>query len=203
MTPTADNYGDDHTNAIYRLRLLLGHYDGTIRAWLSLTVSIYVIVGIWFHDATNLIWWPFIVTFVAVSAAGIWGASLHRRTLCEREANAIDLVLDPQAAVTKHDRRLKVAHRAKLTRRDRGIVYATVAATLLAIYGMSRLWPLGADIITTVALGCLCIAAFYLDFARMTHARLQPWCKYCRHGGRGPRDNTRTPRPDPVDSKTI
>lgn len=202
MTPTADSYGDDHTNPIYRLRLLLGHYNGTITAWSSLALSTYLIAGIWFHATTHLIRWPFITAFAVATAASMWGASLHRRTLCEREANAIDLVLDPQAAITKHDRRLKVAHRAALTRRGNHIVLTLAAATLLAIYGIRHLSPLAADIAATALLLMLSPGAFYLDFARMTHARLQPWCPYCRKRGHGDDETTPTPTPDPVGHNT-
>ncbi len=171
------------------LWLSLGHYSNHLTAAASLTGAAAVLiftatgVGVVSHLLLGLV-----VAVYAVWAVSATAERTHHRSLCPRELDEAP-VLDPQPAVDRKRRELRVWH----SRRRRRFVPLVVGMLFFALY---VLVPTGKTWIFAVGFVCSALISAYLVYVDITHQRLHPWCPYCRHGGRGPRGFR---IPDPTD----
>lgn len=102
------------------------------------------------------------------------------RMLCPRCAE--DVPLDPDRAVKRHDRSLRIFHRAHLT-----AVVLTLSLSALFIPGECRR-------VIAVAMAAVYSVLVLANVVSWRHARLYPWCPHCRRWDDGGR---REPSPDP------
>lgn len=111
----------------------------------------------------------------------------HEARLCERCIAATPL--DPQKAVNRWDRLLRVYHSKKVLI---GMTISVVAWFFTAPWVAGHHWWGNA-----ISLVALLVIAVILTTSHV-HRRLYPWCPYCRWGGRG--DAEVVPDPDPAAS---
>ncbi len=113
----------------------------------------------------------------------------HEARLCERCIAATPL--DPQKAVNRWDRVLRISHSKK----------ALITMTFLVV-----VWFFTAPWITAehhwwgnaINVAALLVVAVIVTTMHV-HRRLYPWCPYCRWGGRGGQEEA-VPDPDPAAS---
>ncbi len=168
-----------------RAWLTLGHFSNHISAVASLTAAAYVLVSTATDTARDVLIGLALAVY-AVCFVSVAAERTHRRSLCPREISEAP-VLDPQAAVDRHARTLRVWHSWW------HVVPSVVGLVYISIYVSApntvRTW------VFAVGFGATAIMSAYLTYVEVTHRRLYPWCPHCRHGGRGPR-GFHVPTPD-------
>lgn len=203
MTSTAGSYDNgEGRSVIHKAGLLIGHYSSHINIYLMAFLSARAAAGIWYHPDGNLsraIHSASTILALAVLAASLCGERIHKQNLCMRDLHAAP-ILDPQGAIDKNMRRLRLIH----TRRSAIYLMAAALAflTLVFIADKARAWPLGAKAGTTAVMLMMGALVSYIDLARITHQRLQHWCPLCRRGPGNNDEVTPAPTPDPVGAKT-
>lgn len=192
MTSTAGDHAG-RESLVHRIAMWLGHYEPRISPVSDVAVLGYVLLTLWFSIQPV----GAIVYFVLVSVnlvAMFCSDFVHGRNLCPRDID--DTLLDPQGAVDKNLRRLSWMHGG----RQRVLTTAaplTMIALLVSVTGLAHLpWPVRA-VATALAIAAA-LVTMYASLSMHTHRRLQPWCPWCRHGGRGPRSQATAPDPQPV-----
>jgi hypothetical protein len=117
---------------------------------------------------------------------GMAASIRHFELLC---TTCLDRVPDDAPVqVKRKDRALRFVH---WSRRRIGLVGIGVLVTVIA-----------ADLVDALAWLAVPLWALFVfdEWAVQFHARVVPWCPYCRGGGGGPREAS--PTPDPVGVKT-
>lgn len=139
-----------------------------------------VIYGVttWFPDL------PGWITALVVLAAGgsIWVVIQHTRELCDKCLG--DMPLDPDKAVKRNMRLLRLIHHMKKPAIVLGVIF------IVSIALPKHWWE--AHVLSDL----LFVAITYWLFAVMRHNRLEPWCPWCRDDGDG---DTFEEVPDPTD----
>lgn len=193
MTSTAAGDHAGRESWGHRTAMWLGHYEPRISPVSDVGVVGYVLFTLWFSIQPVGVTVYFVVVSVHLVAM-FCSDAVHGRNLCPRDID--DTLLDPQGAVDKNLRRLSWMHGGRQR------VLTTVAALTMIglLVGVGALvhlpWPVRA-MATALAIVAGTVTV-YGSLSMHTHRRLQPWCPWCQHGGRGPRSQATAPDPQPV-----
>jgi hypothetical protein len=113
--------------------------------------------------------------------------SYHEERLCERCIAATPL--DPQKAVTRWDRFLRLYHHMRVVKI---LTFAIIVWFFAGPWvGGHHWWAYAINVVAFLLIG----VTFTMTH---THRRLYPWCPYCKWGGRG--EPEVVPDPDPAAS---
>lgn len=202
MTTSSDEAPGSRFTGWQRAMLRLGHLYGRFSTLCLLSLLALNTAQLWLPDDAQ----RNIAGDIALVASLVYvGGSMlrdryHGRMPCTA---CLDLEpwLDPQGAVEKHDRQLRLWHHPWYRRGLVLILGWFVMTTLFSatITGTNHQLPVphwvGASIGTALYL-VLFVAIRTAFNAGNQHKRLRPWCPGCRNGGRGPRARI-TPQPSP------
>lgn len=175
-----------HRGILLRAAVASGHLFGRAEPLLNLFLWILILNRGSLTGAAKVVVGSVLLTGVACEI-------IHDRRLCGRCMDALPL-LDPQAAVDTHKAKLRLTH----NRRAGLLLMAVTALPIAVALTPSHVWSTPAKIILAAVAGAGLVALTYTSHARKVHARLQPWCPWCRPGGGGPGEDTPAPTPDPA-----
>jgi hypothetical protein len=167
--------------AIRRATFWLGHYFAPI-----FYGSTAVLGTIWYKPPPP---WLVVIPYIVLVLSGTFAMAYHENDFRCKHCFAAVPFLDPQGAVDRRRRELRLYHR-------RGLYVGLQVVSLIvgvvippSIFGYAW-WFLGVRVFTFAVIGG------YMTWVTITHNRLRPWCPHCpRWGG----DDDPAPRePDPV-----
>jgi hypothetical protein len=179
---------------LHTLAMLLGHYSITVSPAASTVITAVVIYrAAWPRPADIVLLAITSAVTVVTLISQLCRDFYHDRQLCLRCLNDAPM-LNPQAAVDKHINTLRRVHFARWR-------IALLPAFLLVPFIVAGMplsgwpWPARAALIASAVLGYA--GSLYMDYATVTHRRLQPWCPWCKRRGFGGEDLP-APVPDPT-----
>lgn len=169
--------------------------------WLGHYVFFVLLVVFPLDIANDVLGLPLLLGSVAVIATGTLFTALvsdlvvHQRSLCERCIREAP-VLDPQSAVIRWHRVLRLFHRLWLSAALMG-ASVVLDVTLPGVYAADRrigngwLWQQGPNVLMLIGL-------LYFVGLAWQHRRLQPWCPYCGWDEGGDAENVPPVPSEPV-----
>lgn len=195
MTTAAEGSSNPSRGLLHNLAMWWGHYAGR---WLPAIYAALITLNIidWWDGGRDASWENLArIPLDIALASGIFCEIIHHRNLCLRDIQDAPL-LDPQEAVRKQLKYLKLVHRPRLAW---ALIAVAVLALLLPATGsVAPSLPLLAKLaVTAMAVAGVFAAGVTLHATRI-HRKLQPWCPYCDHRRGGDDDPVVAPEPDPV-----
>lgn len=195
MTADAAGFRPRDNGRLFRMAMLLGHYN--LRAELPLTVAVWsgIMLSWWLPSGTVLAGAATAAVFALAAIAMAMLAFqdfVHDRNLCLRDVRDAPL-LDPQGAVTRNLRYLEARH----DQRKQNILRVISLLPILAMLMASSTLSIPVKIAVTVAALVGIVVLAYLTHVGIVHRRLQAWCPWC-HPRRGDGDEVVAPTPDPA-----
>ncbi len=181
---------DERRGRLSRAWLTLGHFSNHTAAVASLTGAAAILVWTAF-GVGRIFLFAIVLTVYAVNVVTSVAERVHYRSLCPREVSEAPW-LDPQGAVDRHQRELRVWHS-----RWQRIIPSVISMAFLVLY---LTIPVGKEWAFVAMFAASGLGSAYLTYVDITHTRLYPWCPQCRKGGRGPRGFT---VPDPNDPSGV
>lgn len=134
----------------------------------------------------------YVIGFIALLAvmATMLAELRHSRSLCER--CAAKTPLDPQAAVQRRARWLRLFH----------LINSVPALTALVVLYVGGILVLPADFSAYLAEAPLYLFWAVAAAANLIHRPLEPWCPRCNWGDGGDEEDVPAPPPVPVATNT-
>ncbi|TLQ39242.1 hypothetical protein [Streptomyces marianii] len=123
------------------------------------------------------------VGLLIAAGSGLAAMYRHHGRLCERCVE--EMPLNPQETASKRRSLLRLYHAS--------VVLAVFNVSVMAVFllALTREWTA----LEIVAFEVILVTSLAAIVSQRSHSRLQPWCPWCRHGGRGPREVQGDPEP--------
>lgn len=133
--------------------------------------------------------WLVVVPYMGLSVFGTIALTRHESDgRCERCLAAVPF-LDPQGAVDRRRRELRLYHRRRLNITIQVAVLVVGVMIPPSVFGYAW-WFFVVRMFTFAIIGS------YMAWVMIVHNRLRPWCPYCPRWGGG--DDPAPQEPDPV-----